>query len=264
VSTTSACSPRSSPKDGGALRRALASTALAGLLAAAAPLMAAPPSDARAAAPAAGAARTATDPMARRMQACTPCHGREGRATPEGYFPRIAGKPAGYLFNQLVHFREGRRGNAAMGYLVQHLSDDYLREIAEWFARQDLPYPPPPPTRADQALLARGERLVREGDPARRLPSCAACHGEALTGVLPAMPGLLGLPRDYIAGQLGAWRSKQRRAAEPDCMAEVSARMDGADVAAVAAWLSAQTVPAAGRPAAAPPGPLPLRCGSMP
>ena len=206
----------------------------------------------------------ALDPMARRMQACTPCHGREGRATAEGYFPRIAGKPAGYLYNQLVHFREGRRSNAAMGYLVQHLSDDYLREIATWFSRQALPYPPPAAVKADAMQLAHGERLVREGDPARRLPACAACHGEALTGVLPAMPGLLGLPRDYIAAQVGAWQSKQRRAAAPDCMAQIASRMTGEDVAAAAAWLSAQPVPSGGRPAGALAAPLPLQCGSIP
>ena len=39
--------------------------------------------------------------MAQRMQACSVCHGKEGRATNAGYFPRIAGKPAGYLYNQL-------------------------------------------------------------------------------------------------------------------------------------------------------------------
>ena len=43
------------------------------------------------------------DTMAQRVQACTPCHGKEGRATNQGYFPRIAGKPAGYLANQLVN-----------------------------------------------------------------------------------------------------------------------------------------------------------------
>ena len=29
--------------------------------------------------------------------ACTGCHGAEGRAASDGYYPRIAGKPAGYL-----------------------------------------------------------------------------------------------------------------------------------------------------------------------
>ena len=45
--------------------------------------------------------------MAQRMQACVMCHGKEGRATNAGYFPRIAGKPAGYLLNQMKNFREG-------------------------------------------------------------------------------------------------------------------------------------------------------------
>ena len=45
--------------------------------------------------------------MAQRMQACSVCHGKEGRATNAGYFPRIAGKPAGYLYNQLLNFRTG-------------------------------------------------------------------------------------------------------------------------------------------------------------
>ena len=204
------------------------------------------------------------DPMARRMQACTPCHGQEGRATAEGYFPRIAGKPAGYLFAQLVHFRDGRRSNAAMAYLVQHLSDDYLREIATWFSRQELPYPPPAASRPGAAQLARGEQLVRTGDPARRLPACAACHGDALTGVQPAMPGLLGLPRDYIAAQIGAWQGRQRRAAAPDCMAEIAGRMSSEDIGAAAAWLSLQPVPAGGRPADVPMPSMPLKCGSVP
>ena len=47
--------------------------------------------------------------MAERVRACTACHGKEGRATSDGYYPRIAGKPAGYLYNQLVNFRDGRR-----------------------------------------------------------------------------------------------------------------------------------------------------------
>src|SRR4051812_43989917 len=78
------------------------------------------------------------DTMAQRMQACVPCHGKEGRATDAGYFPRIAGKPAGYLANQLRNFRDGRRRNEAMNHLVQHLSDDYLAEIGRYFGDLDL------------------------------------------------------------------------------------------------------------------------------
>lgn len=214
------------------------------------------------AAPAAIAQASVPDTMAQRLQACTLCHGKEGRATRDGYFPRIAGKPAGYLYNQLVNFRDGRRRNAAMTHLLEHLSDDYLREIAEHFAALDLPYPPPRAEDRARPGQARGEALVRRGDEARRVPACVACHGTAMTGTLPATPGLLGLPRDYLVAQLGAWRSGQRRAHAPDCMADIAQRLSAGDIGAVASWLAAQPVPAAAKAAPAPSTPAPMDCGS--
>ena len=106
------------------------------------------------------------DTIAQRMLACTGCHGREGRAGPDGYYPRIAGKPAGYLFNQLRNFRDERRRYELMNGLLALLDDDYLREIAEHFAGLDLPYPPPLAAVEPAALRERGEALVRRGDPA--------------------------------------------------------------------------------------------------
>ncbi|MEO6917425.1 MAG: c-type cytochrome, partial [Collimonas sp.] len=58
------------------------------------------------------------DTIKQRLTACTACHGEQGRATSDGYYPRIAGKPAGYLYNQLHNFREGRRQYPMMTYLV--------------------------------------------------------------------------------------------------------------------------------------------------
>jgi cytochrome c553 len=91
-----------------------------------------------------------------------------------------------------------------------------------------------------------------------------ACHGERLGGVAPAIPGLLGLPRDYINAQFGAWRNQVRRAHAPDCMAMIASRLSLADVAAVSSWLAAQPVPADARPADSIARPLPLACGSAP
>ena len=48
------------------------------------------------------AAPRVEDTLAQRLQACTGCHGAQGRAASDGYYPRIAGKPAGYLYNQLL------------------------------------------------------------------------------------------------------------------------------------------------------------------
>lgn len=196
------------------------------------------------------------------MNACVACHGQEGRATNHGFFPRIAGKPSGYLYNQLVNFRDGKRQHATMAYLLDHMSDAYLREIADHFASLELPYPPPQTTGAPAATLTRGEQLVRQGDAARGVPACASCHGPDMSGVAPAMPGLLGLPRDYILAQFGAWRNGVRRAAAPDCMGEIARRLSAEDVGALAVWLSAQPVVHG----AAPPGGLAqksaMQCGS--
>jgi len=204
----------------------------------------------------------APDTLATRLLACTACHGEQGRATPDGYFPRIAGKPAAYLHNQLRHFQAGRRQAVGMTALLDHLDDAYLAAIANHFASLDLPYPPPQPPQGTREQLARGERLVRVGDPARGLPSCNSCHGERMTGVQPAIPGLLGLPRDYLIGQLGAWQTGLRHASAPDCMADIAKKLGGEDVSAVASWLAAQPLPADSKPAARLPAPLPLRCGS--
>jgi cytochrome c553 len=215
---------------------------------------------ATAAAAAAGAAFE--DTMAQRLRACTGCHGADGRAASDGYHPRIAGKPAGYLYRQLRAFRDGQRRYALMGTLLAPLDDAYLREIAAHFATLQLPYPPPAPARADAATLRRGAQLARDGDPARQIPACTSCHGNQLTGAGDDLPGLLGLPVDYLNAQLGAWRTGARRAAAPDCMAQIARQLSADDVSALAHWLAAQPVPGTPRPAAAA-APLPLRCGGL-
>lgn len=202
------------------------------------------------------------DTIAERVRACTVCHGKEGRATSDGYYPRIAGKPAGYLYNQLANFRDGRRRNATMTYLVTNLPDAYLREIAAYFAAQHPPYPPPQAASTTPEMLERGRQLATRGDAAKNIPACTACHGSALTGVAPAIPGLLGLPRDYLISQFGAWQISARQAAAPDCMAEITRRLSADDVSTVIAYLAAQPVPANAAPAASAAGKLPLDCGS--
>jgi cytochrome c553 len=210
----------------------------------------------------ASAAPPFEDTMAQRTLACTACHGKQGRAGPDGYYPRIAGKPAGYLYNQLLNFRDGRRRYGLMTRLVDPLSDAYLLEIAEHFASLDVPYPAPQPSTMPAAVLQRGEILALHGDRSIDVPACVQCHGAALTGVAPTLPGLLGLPRDYLNSQLGAWRTGQRHAHAPDCMAQVAKRLSPEDVNAVASWLSSQPLPADTKPAKSLPLAAPMECGS--
>ena len=203
------------------------------------------------------------DTIAQRVLACSACHGAQGRATRDGYFPRIAGKPAGYLYEQLRSFRDGRRSYPPMAGLLADLDDDYLREIAGHFASLRLAYPPPQAPQGSVSMLARGRVLAFEGDRSRDVPACAECHGRALTGAAPAIPGLLGLSRDYLNAQLGAWRDGLRHAAAPDCMAQVARRLRPEDVAALTGWLAAQPVPEGEPPRIDPGARLPMRCGSV-
>jgi len=208
---------------------------------------------------------TLPDTLEQRLAPCLACHSVKERN--DAFFPRIAGKPAGYLYNQLLNFREGRRHYPLMTYMVDHMPDAYLREIADYFSNLHPAYAPPARGSADsatEAMQQRGQQLVQHGDPARKIPACAACHGEQLTGVAPAIPGLAGLPADYINAQFGAWRNKVRRANAPDCMAEIAGRLTEADVAALSGWLGRQTPDASARPATSIAQPLPLKCGSVP
>ena len=177
--------------------------------------------------------------------------------------PRIAGKPAGYLFQQLLAFRDGRRHHVGMARLLENLGDDYLRALATHFSALSVAYEPATPARAEASALQRGQSLVRDGDRQRNIPACSACHGPALMGVAPAVPGLLGLPRGYLTAQLGAWQAGTRQAVAPDCMATIARRLRQEDVAALADWLVRQPIPQPATPGASAPGDLPLRCGSV-
>jgi cytochrome c553 len=177
--------------------------------------------------------------------------------------PRIAGKPAGYLYNQLVAFRDGTRSYPPMNYLVAYLPDAYLRDMAEHYAKLRPPFVKPAPPTADAAALARGKALVVTGDPAKTIPACAACHGKGLTGMEPGIPGLVGLRQTYIVGQLTSWRTGERGAAEPDCMKRIAARMSDADITAVAAWLASQDPPTDPSPESSNLVRMPFACGSQ-
>jgi cytochrome c553 len=202
------------------------------------------------------------DTIAQRVQACASCHGARGEGTDNAYFPRLAGKPAGYLYNQLLAFRSGRRHYPPMNYLLEFLPDQYLQAMADYFAAQHPPLPKPAEPEVSAEILAQGQSLATQGDYNRGIPACQSCHGATLTGMEPAIPGLLGLRASYISAQLGAWRYGTRTATAPDCMQVVAGHLTEDDVKAVAAYLAARPAPDNPAPAAKGSYALPFACGS--
>jgi cytochrome c553 len=207
--------------------------------------------------------------MAERIKPCVACHGDMGRAGPDGYYPRLAGKPAGYLFNQMQNFSHGRRRYLMMRRMMEPLSADYQREMAQYFSQLQVPYAAPSAAKAlsvEQAL--RGRQLATQGDASLGLPACYSCHGQGLTGQGMNVPGLVGLPAAYLSAQLSAWRTGDRQTQAPDCMAEIAKRLQPEDVHAVVGWMSQQPVPkgSVGKSMVSTKLALPedLRCGSAP
>lgn len=178
-----------------------------------------------------------------RVKPCTICHEDIDKTGLDAYYPRIAGKPAGYLYNQLRNFRDGRRYYQPMAVLLENMSDEYILEIARYFASLQYVYPQPDPHSLPPDEIQIVEKLINTGDSARDIPACNACHGEDLMGVEPYMPGLLGLPHAYLAAQFGGWRNGGiMRGQTPDCMSKIAKKLTQEEVYALARWLPAQPV----------------------
>lgn len=202
------------------------------------------------------------DTHTERVKACTICHGVEDRHDRDAYYPRIAGKLEGYLFNQLRHFRDGRRYYQPMAILLENMSDAYLLEIAQYFAAMDVPYPPPEPITLLPAEVKLVEKLMYSGDSKRDIPACSACHGNDLMGTVPFVPGLLGLHRAYLTAQLGGWHSGGLiRGKIMNCMADIAKQLTYEEINVVAKWLAAQ--PVLGVPASELPTDMAHRCANL-
>ncbi|RDI98778.1 cytochrome c [Dyella solisilvae] len=201
------------------------------------------------------------DTLEQRLVACAACHGPHGAGDP-GHpdIPRLAGQPAAYLALQLEYFRSGERKNAEMEFLTRQLSPAYIKEIAAYFSSQQAPYVSTPAPALTDALMSRGEELVRRGDASRGIPACTDCHGQRLTGRDNLIPGLTELSYDYMNAQFALWKGQSRAAEKPYCMAVVAIRMSESDQRAAVAWLASHGGAVAAETAHAAEPPLPGWC----
>jgi cytochrome c553 len=132
--------------------------------------------------------------------ACTGCHGVQGRSQHQGY-PSLAGQPAGYLATQLHRFASGERDNSNMAPLAMSLTEGQITQLADYFARHPAGANATFEPSAD--LREKGRQLV-----ATR--GCAACHGETMMGH-DAFPRLAAQGHDYLVAQLDAFATGTRR-----------------------------------------------------
>jgi cytochrome c553 len=169
------------------------------------------------------------------IQVCSNCHGVDGNSVSPN-FPRLAGQKPGYLVSQLENFRNHHRsdpeGFEYMWGISHRLSDDQIKGLAEYFARQV----PRPIAAVDAQRMKAGKEIYENGIPAKETPPCAACHGQKGEG-LASFPRLAWQHQDYLVKQLQVFRETEGRPGTP--MKQVTHLLDNKEMKAVAGYLQA-------------------------
>ena len=164
--------------------------------------------------------------------ACFSCHGVDGRGNGAGA-PRLAGLDLGYMSAQLEGYASGRRKHPEMEWIAKRLTPADRQTVSAYYAA--MPYQP---SMTAVATMGVGAALYQQGDPARGLQACAACHGRAGEGAGPGNPALGGQPAGYLSEQLAAWQRSDRRNDPSNLMLEISRKLTPAEVAALGVYAS--------------------------
>lgn len=89
------------------------------------------------------------------------------------------------------------------------------------------------------ALPAAAQPTSRDMLGRQLAGACAVCHGPRGIGAAPDAPHLAGQPEAYLARQLRAFRSGERR---HEVMGVVARPLSDADIEALAAFYAAQAI----------------------
>lgn len=163
--------------------------------------------------------------------ACFACHGLDGAGDGAGV-PRLAGMDAGYLQKQLRDYSAGLRPDKVMAPIAAKLDDRAQRAVATYYS--GLPAPSHP------ASSGVAPALYFQGDEARGIAACAACHGALGEGVGAGGPALTGQPAAYVEDQLQRWARAERRNDPRGVMTATARGLTKAERRAVSAWLGRQ------------------------
>jgi cytochrome c553 len=164
-------------------------------------------------------------------QVCVACHAADGNSMIPAN-PKLAQQHPEYLVKQLQEFKSGKRANAVMAGFAAMLSDDDMRNISYWLAKQQAK----PGAATEKELVALGERIYRGGIAERNVPACAGCHSPNGAGIPSQFPRLGGQHAEYTATQLRTFRSGER--ANNAVMMGVASRMNDKEIAAVSDYIA--------------------------
>lgn len=129
---------------------------------------------------------------------CAHCHGTDGNSS-AGQYPSLADQTKEYLYRQIKAFKDGSRQDSQMSPMVGILSDEDMRNLADFYNFQTLVRKP---VKLDPALVEQGKKLAGE-------LLCGSCHRPNYKGV-NEFPRLARQKKEYLAKQLMDYRSGTR------------------------------------------------------
>jgi cytochrome c553 len=132
----------------------------------------------------------------KKAQVCLLCHKPNN---PMAYVPTLEGQTREYIYLQTKAYKEKRRPDPVMQTNVATLSEQDMRDIADYFASRK-------PIRAnvqvDPQKVSRGQTKAKE-------LNCGACHKPDFSGQ-KEVPRLAGLEPKYIGPQIVAFKAMKR------------------------------------------------------
>ena len=168
-----------------------------------------------------------------KVATCAACHGPTGNDSLLPNVPKLGGQSASYLLKQLQEIKSDVRPVPLMAGILNTLNDQDLADLAAHYATVEAPL-----GAVDETKRALGEKLYRAGDANIGVAACSACHSVDGKGNDAAgFPSLSGQDVAYTELQLKAFRSGERTNDEAEIMRSVTARLNDAEIAALASFV---------------------------
>ena len=165
---------------------------------------------------------------------CVACHGMTGNENTLPNVPKLGGQGEKYLLKQLLEIKSGVRAVPLMTGMLTTMNDQNLADVAAYYSSLAAPE-----GAVEESKLALGEKVFRAGIASIGVAACSACHAPDGKGNAAAgFPTLNGQNAAYTDLQLRAWRAGERTNDEAEVMRTIAARMNDAEIAAVASYVS--------------------------
>ncbi len=162
---------------------------------------------------------------------CFICHGADGESS-SPVFPRLAGQNAQYVARQLADYASGKRKSTQMQPMVEGLTASDFAALGLFYESRPVHQHPIEDT--DLALV--GRYIYLRGNSFTGVPACASCHGPGGQGTA-TLPRLAGQHAAYTERQLKQFNQRERTN-DNQVMHHIASRLTELESKAVASYIS--------------------------